>query len=129
MTVNETLNTVNETMNTVNDITNKGVERMTGLGELNLRIFERLAARQMDTVNLYMEHGIRVMKLATESKGYNEFFKGQVEATKDLSERLMTETKTTMALAGDVRDEYRNWFEKNLAEVSADLRKGVPTVA
>jgi hypothetical protein len=121
--------TANETMNTVNEMTNKGFERMTGLGELNLRIFERLAARQMDTVNLFMEHGIRVMKLATESKGYNELFKGQVEATKELSERLMTETKTNMTLAGEVRDDYRHWFEKNLAEVGSDLRKAVPTAA
>jgi hypothetical protein len=117
----------NDTINTVNEITNKGVERMTSLGELNLRIFERMAARQMDAMNLYMEHGIRVMKLATESKGYNEFLKGQVEATKELSERLMTESKTNMSLAGEVRDDYRAWFEKNMADVTADLRKVAPT--
>jgi len=121
--------TANETINTVNEMTNKGVERMTSLGELNLRIFERLATRQMDTVNLFMEHGIRVMKLATESKGYNELFKGQVEATRELSERLMTETKTNMTLAGEVRDDYRHWFEKNLTEIGSDLRKVVPTAA
>jgi len=118
------MTTINDTINTVNDLTNKGVERMTSFGELNLRVFERMAARQMDAVNLAMEHGIRVMKLATEAKGYNEYLKGQVEATKDLSERMMTESKTNMELAGQVRDDYRDWFEKNLAEVSADLRKG-----
>lgn len=123
------MTTVNNTMNTVNEMTNKGFERMTSLGELNLKVFERVAARQMDAMNLFMDHGIRVMKIATESKGYNEFFKGQVEATKELSERLMTESKSNMSLAGEVRDDYRHWFEKNLAEVSADLRKGVPTVA
>ncbi|MGE5155630.1 MAG: phasin family protein [Bdellovibrio bacteriovorus] len=123
------MTTVNDTMNTVNEMTNKGFERMTSLGELNLKIFERVAARQMDALNLFMEHGIRVMKIATESKGYNEYFKGQVDAAKELSERLMTESKTNMSLAGEVRDDYRHWFEKNLAEVSADLRKGVPTAA
>ncbi len=123
------MTTVNDTMNTVNEMTNKGFERMTSLGELNLKIYERVAARQMDAMNLFMEHGIRAMKLATESKGYNEFFKGQVDAAKELSERLMTESKTNMSLAGEVRDDYRHWFEKNLAEVSADLRKGVPTAA
>ena len=123
------MTTVNDTMNTVNEMTNKGFERMTSLGELNLRIYERVAARQMDAMNLFMEHGIRAMKLATESKGYNEFFKGQVDAAKELSERLMNESKTNMSLAGEVRDDYRHWFEKNLAEVSADLRKGVPTAA
>ena len=123
------MTTVNDTMNTVNEMANKGFERMTSLGELNLKLFERVAARQMDALNLFMEHGIRVMKIATESKGYNESFKGQVDAAKELSERLMTESKTNMSLAGEVRDDYRHWFEKNLAEVSADLRKGVPTAA
>jgi len=118
------MTTINDTINTVNDLTNKGVERMSSFGELNLRVFERLAARQMDAVNLAMEHGIRVMKLTTEAKGYNEYLKGQVEATKDLSERMMAESKTNMELAGQVRDDYRDWFEKNLAEVSADLREG-----
>ncbi|HYN78332.1 MAG TPA: phasin family protein [Lamprocystis sp. (in: g-proteobacteria)] len=117
--------TANETVSTVNDITSKGVERLTSLGEINLRYFERLAARQVEAYNLYVEHGNRLLKLAAESKGYDEFFKGQVEATKELSERVVTESKTSMELAGQARDDYRAWFEKNLAEVGADLRKGV----
>jgi len=121
--------TANETFTAVNEIANKGVERMTTLSELNLRVFERLAARQMDAVNLCMEHSLRVMKLATESKGYNDLLKGQVEAAKDLSERLMAESKNNVSLAGEVRDDYRVWLEKNMAEVSADLRKVVPVAA
>jgi soluble cytochrome b562 len=104
-------------------LTNKTVESMTSLGELNVRIFEKMSARQMDAMSLYMEHAMRMMKLATESKGYNEFFKGQVEATKELSERVLAEGKTSMQAVTDVRDDYRNWFEKNMADVSADLRK------
>ncbi len=115
----------NDTLNTVNEMTNKSVERMTSLGELNVRIFEKMAARQMDAMSLYMEHAMRVMKLATESKGYNEFFKGQVEATKELSERVVAEGKTTMQAGQRSRDDYRAWFEKNMAELTADLRKNV----
>lgn len=118
----------NETINAVNAAANKGVERATSLGELNLRMFEKLAARQMEAVNLYVEHGVRVMKLASEAKGYNEYLKGQIEAAKELSERMMAESKNTMQMAGEVRDEYRAWFEKNLADVSADLRKSIPNV-
>ncbi|QGU33244.1 phasin family protein [Thermochromatium tepidum] len=114
-----------DSLKTLNDWTNKNFERMTSFGELNLRLFERLAARQMDAVNLYIDHGMRLMKLAAESKGYNDLFKGQVEATKELSERILAEGKATMQIFGDARDEYRLWFEKNLNEVSEDLRKGV----
>ncbi|EGV16638.1 phasin family protein [Thiocapsa marina] len=116
----------NDTLNTVNELTTKTVERMSSLGELNVRMFEKMSARQMDAMSLYMEHAMRVMKLATESKGYNEFFKGQVEATKELSERVLAEGKTSMQAVTEVRDDYRSWIEKSMADVSADLRKSVP---
>jgi hypothetical protein len=119
----------NETFNVANEIANKGVERMTKLGELNMRVFERLMARQMDAANLCMEHGVRVMKLVTESKGYNDLVKGQADAAKELNERLLAESKANVSLAGQVRDDYRVWFEKNLADVSADLRKALPVAA
>jgi hypothetical protein len=115
--------TTTQTLGTVNELATKTVESMASLGELNVRIFEKMSARQMETMSLFMEHATRMMKLATESKGYNEFFKGQVEATKELSERVLAEGKTNMQAVTDVRDDYRNWFEKNMADVSADLRK------
>jgi hypothetical protein len=31
-----------------------------------------------------------------------------------------------MQAISDVRDDYRIWIEKNMAELSADLRKAVP---
>ncbi len=119
----------NQTINAVTEIANKGVERLTTLGDLNLRVFERLAARQMDAANLAVEQGTRVMKLVTEAKSYNDLVKCQVEATKELGERLVAESKTNVSLASQVRDDYRAWFEKNLADVSADLRKAVPAAA
>ena len=119
----------NATINTVNEIANKGVERLTSLSDLNLRVFERLAARQVEAINLYTEHSIRVLKQVTESKGLDDLVKGQVEVAKELSERLMVESKTNASLAGQVRDDYRVWFEKNLADVNADLRKAVPAAA
>lgn len=116
--------TANDTINNINDMNNKTLERMTSFGELNVRMFEKMSAMQMDTMSLYMEHAMRVMKLATESKGYNELVKGQVEATKELSERVLAEGKAGMQTIGTIRDDYRTWFEKNMADVSADLRKG-----
>lgn len=114
-----------ETLKTVNEITNKGVAQMTSLGEINLRYFERLAARQIDALNLSVEHGNRLMKLASESADFGTFMKGQVAVAKELGERVVSESKANMVLADQARDDYRTWFEKNMAAVSADLRKSV----
>ncbi len=117
---------MNNNMKTVNEMTSKNVERMSSLGELNVRIFEKMAARQMDTLSLYMDHAMRVMKIATESKGYDAFFKGQADATKEFGERVVTESKAGMQVLGEVREDYRAWVEKNLSEMNADLRKSAP---
>jgi hypothetical protein len=104
-------------MNAFNDLTNKGMERANALGELNLKLAETVVARQMDALNLFMEQGVRMMTLATEAKSYGDYYKGQVEMAKELTERMMEESKTNMKLAGDVREDYRGWFDAALADV------------
>ncbi|MCG6941042.1 MAG: phasin family protein [Thiohalocapsa sp.] len=109
-----------DVMNTYNNLTNQNVERLNALGELNLKVAEKMVARQMDAMNLFMEQGVRMLKLATEAKGYSELYKGQVEMAKDVSEKLMAESKTNMTLAGEIRDDYRGWFDAAMA----DLKEG-----
>jgi hypothetical protein len=108
--------TVKDNVNAVNELSNKGFERMSALGELNLKVAEKLAARQLDAMNLFMEQGVRMMTLATEAKGYSDYYKGQVDMAKEMAERLMTESKTNMQVAGELRDEYRGWFDAAMAE-------------
>ncbi len=119
-----------DTLNTVKDLSIKGMERINSLSELNMSLFERMAAQQMDTLKMLMEHGKRTMSLtlATDAKGYNAFLKGQIEAAKDLSEQVMAKSKSSVTLAGQFSEDYRAWYMQNLTEVSADLRKAVPAV-
>jgi len=117
---------VKDNLNAINEMGNKGYERMNALAELNLRTWETLAARQMDAMNLLMEQGMRQMKLATESKGYNEFVKGEMELAKEMSTRMMEEAKANMKIAGQVRDDYRNWFQQGVTELNAEMRKAAP---
>jgi len=106
-----------DVMNTYKDLANQNVERLNTLGELNLKVAEKMVSRQMDAMNLFMEQGVRMLKLATEAKGYGELYKGQVEMAKEMSEQLMAASKTNMALAGEIRDDYRGWFDAAMAEL------------
>jgi phasin family protein len=121
--------TTKDTVNLMNDMGNKGFERLNALGELNLRIWEKLVTRQMDAVSFAMEQGIRQVKLATESKGYTEYVKGQVELTKETSERAMEEAKANLKVAGEVQEDYRAWMQKGMSDLSADLRKSTAPAA
>jgi phasin family protein len=121
--------TTKDTVNLMNDMGNKGFERLNALGELNLRIWEKLVTRQMDAVSFAMEQGIRQVKLATESKGYTEYVKGQVELAKETSERAMEEAKANLKVAGEVQEDYRAWMQKGMSDLSADLRKSTAPAA
>jgi hypothetical protein len=106
-----------DVVSTYNTITSKSVEHVNALGNLNLKIAETVATRQMDVMNLLMEQGLRMMNLTTEAKGYTDLYKGQVEITKAVTERLVEESKNGMKLAGQIRDDYRGWFDAALAEM------------
>jgi hypothetical protein len=112
-----------DTLNLFNEMGNKGFEQLNALGELNLKAWERFTARQLDAVNLMMEQGVRQMKLATESKGYNDYLKGHVELARETGERLMAETKTNLDLAGTMREDYRAWFQRGVSDLTAEIRK------
>lgn len=119
--------TARDNVTLINDMSNKGFERLNALGEINLRAWEKLASRQMDTLNLFLEQGVRQMKLAVESKGYSEYLKGQVEVAKDLSTRMNDEAKANLQMASELRDDYRAWFEQGMSDVSAEMRKAAPS--
>jgi hypothetical protein len=106
-----------DVVKTYSDLTNQNVERMNALGELNLKIVEKVASRQMDVMNLVLEHSVRLMKLAAEAKGYGDLYKGQVDMAKEMTEKLMAESKTTMALVGEIRDDYRGWLDAAMADM------------
>jgi len=120
--------TTTETLNIAKDFSIKGMERLNSLNELNMSLFDRFAAQQMDTLHLLMEHGNRTLTLASDAKGFNSFLKGQFEAAKDLGEQMMARSKSNLTLAGQASEDYRAWYMRNLAEVNADLRKVVPSV-
>jgi hypothetical protein len=116
-----------ETAKIVTDLANQNVARMNAFSEMNLRAWERMTARQMDVMGFFMEQTLRSMKLAGESKSYTDYVKAQTEMAKELGERVMEESKTSMKIAAEVRDEYRDWYKQGVTEVVEGLR--VPVAA
>lgn len=109
----------------MNEMGSKGFEHLSNLGELNLKIWEKLAARQIESAKAMMEQGARQMKVVGEAKGYNDLVKGQLDMAKEVGESVMAETKTNMELAGEVRDDYRSWVQTGVSEITAEMRKTV----
>jgi hypothetical protein len=106
---------VKDNMSIFSDLANDSVERMTALSELNMQVAERAANRQIDLMTRFMEQGTRFMRSATEARGYNDLYQAQVDMAKEASEQMMAESKTTMQLANEARDQYRAWYEGTLS--------------
>ena len=121
--------TAKDNLAAMNEMGTKGAERLNSLGDLNLKIWERMAARQLEALNLMMEQSVRQMKIASEAKGYNEFVKAQVDLAKEASERMMEEVRTNMSLANEVRDEYRAWAQAGMSELTAEMKKNAAKAA
>jgi phasin family protein len=115
-----------DTVGLISEMTANSVERLNALGELNLRTWEKLVGRQMDAMSFAMEQGMRQARLATESKGYSEYVKGQVELAKESGERAMAEARANLKTAGELQADYRAWMQQGMSDLSAGLRKGAP---
>jgi phasin family protein len=115
-----------EGLGAAKEIGSKGMENMKTLAELNMKVLEKIASRQMEAMNYMMEQSKRQMELASEAKGFSELMKGQVELAKETSERMLEETKANMQIANEVRDDYRSFVQKGMSELSEEVKKVTP---
>jgi len=115
------MTTAKESIEMMNDMSTKGYEAAQSLGEINLHTMERMLARQMDVFNLLMDGSLRQVKMFTEAKGPNDLLKGQMELIRELSERVLTESREGVKMASDARNEYRAWFEQGMQAVNEKM--------
>jgi hypothetical protein len=114
---------VKENFGAVNEMGKKGFERLSSLGDLNLQVWDKLAARHMESLSRMLEQSGRQLKFVSDAKGYDELIKGQVELAKEAGDHLMSESKANLELAGEVRDDYRAWLQSGVSELTAEMRK------
>ncbi len=117
------MNTAKENLDAFNELSSKSYDAARQLGELNLRTMESLVSRQMDMMGMFMESGLRQFSLVSEAKGYGDLVKNQIELAKDVTERVMNESREAVKFANSARDEYRAWFENGMELATDNLNK------
>jgi phasin family protein len=123
------MTTAKESIEMMNELNTKGYEAVQSLGEINLRVMERLLARQMDAFSMAMDSGLRQMKMVSEAKGPSDLVKGQLDLVRELSERMMTESRENVRIATDARNEYRAWFEQGMQAINEKMTHLRPAAA
>ncbi|KOR28956.1 hypothetical protein TI03_03510 [Achromatium sp. WMS1] len=115
-----------EGLEILNDLSSKGYEAAKSLGEINLRFMERMLARQLNTFSLFVNSGMRNIKLITEAKNPNELVRGQMGLIREVGEHLLVESRESLKLASDTRDEYRAWVEQGIEVITEKMGQSRP---
>ena len=117
---------VKDNLGSMSEMGGKAMENLNKLTELNMKVLEKITSRQMESMNFMMEQSKRQMKLASEAKGLEEFLKGQAELAKETSERMLEESKASMQIATEVREDYRSLVQDGMTAISEEVRKVTP---
>jgi hypothetical protein len=112
------MNNAKENLEMVKAAGTAGFESIRTLGELNLRTWEKLVEKQMDTFGLFIDTGIKQLSLSTEITDAKDLVNTQVELAKAFGESLAAKGRETVEIANSVRDEYQGWLEDGVKKLN-----------
>jgi phasin family protein len=84
------------------------------LGEINSQAMNRLAERQVEMMNLYMEGGSKQLEVASQSQNLQEVIAVQSRLFAELNAKLTENARQTAETLADVRNQLSTWAEKNM---------------
>jgi len=126
----------NDTMKLFKDITEKSVASFKSVGELNLRTFEALAAKQVEIVQGAADAGVKQSAIFTDAKDVNELLSAQSDlanvyadnlskSVTEITDILKGAQEELTGLAEEAFEDAKVNAEKVAAEVKANAEKVV----
>ena len=94
------------------------LESAKKLGDINFRMLERIAERNLEFTADYLATGVESLKLFGESKDPQKAVNGQVKLVSDLNEKIVDHVKKTAEVLADAKGEYTEWFEAGMKSVT-----------
>ncbi len=113
----------NDTIKLFKDMAENSVASFKNVGELNLRTFETLAAKQVELVQKATDAAVKQQAIFTESKDINAAVSAQSDLAKSYTESFTNSvTEITDVLKG-AQEELVNFAEVNFAEAKSSTEK------
>lgn len=117
------MKTAQENLAMVEDFGNFGFEGARALAQLNLKTWEKLVEKQMETFSLFMNTSAKQLKIVGETKDAKALTEAQVELARELGETLVSKGRETLELTTAVSDEYRTFFEGRMETLKSKASK------
>ncbi|MCW8943221.1 MAG: phasin family protein [Sedimenticola sp.] len=98
----------------IKDFGINGYENIRSLAEINLRTWEKLVEKQMDSFGLFVDAGIEQLAVNKNPQDIKGLLDKQVALSKTLSENIANKNRETVDLANQAGNEYRSWLENGI---------------
>jgi phasin family protein len=99
----------NEILNKMAKVNEANLESVKRLGEINVRVMERLTEQQFDVVSECLAGGMKQLETIGSTKDFGAAVATQTRMVQDLGEQMMGHVKKTADIMADVRNELTEW--------------------
>ena len=113
----------NDYLEMVNQFNENVFASVKRLGELNMRTFEQLAAKQAKVMNECLESSSKQVELMTSAKDVKEALEAQGELLKGCNEKFLANLRETTEMMTEVRDELTVLVEDAVKYTSTSVEK------
>jgi len=113
----------NDTMKLFKDITEKSVASFKSVGELNLRTFEALAAKQVEIVQGAADAGVKQSAIFTDAKDVNEVLAAQSDLANVYAENLSKSVTEITDILKGAQEELTGLAEEAFEDAKANAEK------
>jgi phasin family protein len=113
----------NEIMEMVTKFNENVFASAKAMSDLNMRAFERLAARQAAIINDCLESSAKQYEVLSTAKDYKEAVAAQSELLKGCNEKFMANVRETTEMMTEVREELAGLMEDAVKYTGESVEK------
>jgi phasin family protein len=111
----------NDIIKNIETLNKATIDSAKRLGEINMRIFEKLSQRQIDVASDYLDGSLQQLKLMGESKDVQTAAKEQARLGAELNEKFVEHAKKTAEVLNEVKGELTEWAQDGMKAAGSPL--------
>ena len=109
-----------DVVNGIEQFNQSAMDSVKKVGEINMRVFERIAQEQMAAATEMLEGGVKQVEVLTGTTDIQGVFKAQSEYAASMSDSFVEHAKKTAEILTEAKDGYTKLFEEGMKVAAAN---------
>ncbi len=119
----------NELLEMVNQFNENVLASVKRIGDLNMRTFEQLTAKQAEIMNECLESTAKQYEVLSTAKDYKDAINAQGELLKGCNEKYLANVRETAEMLNAVREEMTGMVEEAVQYTKSSVEKATELAA